>query len=124
MTEPKVYIVLVNFNGHNNTIETIESLAKQSYQNFQIIVVDNNTPASLQIIKDWADGKQIIEFNPPEEIKKFSLPYFSKPVSWIEYEREQAETGGDGEKEKSFAQSATAFQYPLILVQARNDIGF
>jgi GT2 family glycosyltransferase len=55
--QPKVYIVLVNFNGHNNTIETIESLAKQSYQNFQIVVVDNNTPASLQIIKDWADGK-------------------------------------------------------------------
>src|SRR6185295_2536056 len=126
---PKVYIVLVNFNGHNNTIETIESLAKQSYQNFQIIIVDNNTPASIQIIKDWADGKTLPEFSPPDEIKQFTFPSCPKPIPYIEYEIAEAESGGNSEKEKSdsltpFTIHHSPFKYPLILIQARSDIGF
>lgn len=126
MIEPKVYIVLVNFNGHNNTIETIESLAKQSYQNFQIVVVDNNTPASLQIIKDWADGKSTPEFSPPDEIKKFTYPRCQKPIPYIEYEIAQAESGGDLEVERQSAigNPQSAIRFPLVLIQARSDIGF
>ena len=126
MIEPKVYIVLVNFNGHNNTIETIESLAKQSYQNFQIVVVDNNTPASLQIIKDWADGKSTPEFSPPDEIKKFTYPLCQKPIPYIEYEIAQAESGGDLEVERQSAigNPQSAIRFPLVLIQARSDIGF
>src|SRR6185503_13551418 len=130
---PKVYIVLVNFNGHNNTIETIESLAKQSYENFQIIIVDNNTPASLQIIKDWADGKTSPEFSPPDEIKQFTFPLCKKPIHYIEYEIAEAESGGNAAKENttftihpsaSSGQAHSLFSFPLILIQARNDIGF
>src|SRR6266513_2517101 len=95
----KVYIVLVNFNGHFNTVETIESLAKQSYKEFQVIVVDNNTPASLQIIKDWADGKTTFEFSPPEQIRQFTFPACQKPVRYIEYEIAEGEAGGNPEKE-------------------------
>jgi GT2 family glycosyltransferase len=124
MHQPKVYIVLVNFNGHANTIETIESLAKQSYKEFQVVVIDNNTPASLQIIKDWANGKQTIEFNPPEEIKEFSLPYCNKPIPWIEYEIAEAEEGGNSEKENSLTSFQSPFKYPFIFIQARSDIGF
>src|SRR6185503_6101280 len=98
---PKVYIVLVNFNGHNNTIETIESLAKQSYKNFQIVIIDNNTPASLQIIKDWADGKTTLEFSPLEEIKQYTYPLCSKPIPYVEYEIAEAEKGGDIAKESA-----------------------
>src|SRR6185436_20356490 len=122
MTEPKIYIVLVNFNGHNNTIETIESLAKQSYQNFQIVVVDNNTPASLQIIKDWADGKSSPEFSPPDEIKQFTFPFCQKPIPYIEYEVSEGERGGNPEKEKSlspFTSHVSHLTFPLILIQAR-----
>lgn len=129
MTQPKTYIVLVNFNGHANTIETIESLAKQSYKEFQVVVVDNNTPASLQIIKDWAEGRQTIEFNVPEEIKKYSLPYCNKPFPYIEYEIKDSDAGGDQEKERSCEQQISfnpnsSFKYPLIFIQARSDIGF
>jgi len=130
---PKVYIVLVNFNGHNNTIETIESLAKQSYKDFQIVVVDNNTPASLQIIKDWADGKTSPEFSPPDEIKQFTLPLCKKPIPYIEYEIAEAESGGNSEKEKPLSLSPSLapftihhspFTFPFIFIQARSDIGF
>lgn len=133
---PKVYIVLVNFNGHFNTLETIESLAKQSHKEFQVVVVDNNTPASLQIIKNWADGKATPEFSPPEPIRQFTFPPCQKPVQYIEYEIAEAEAGGNREKEIALENSQSSpihrnpsgsgnfLKYPLILIQARTDIGF
>ncbi len=128
MEQPKIYIVLVNFNGHENTVETIESLAKQSFTNFQIVVVDNNTPASLQIIKNWAEGKQTIDFNPPKEIKEFSFPSCNKPIAYVEYEIHETGIANILEKEKAaeeqIAPDAGNFRYPLIFIQARTDIGF
>jgi len=106
----KVYIVLVNFNGHNNTIETIESLAKQSYTDFQVVVVDNNTPASLQIIKDWAEGKITPEFSPPDVIRQYTYPACPKPISFIEYEITEAEAGGDAVQEKLFKPGPSPFK--------------
>lgn len=41
MTEPIVYIVLLNWNGLSDTLECIESLQKIKYQNYRIVVVDN-----------------------------------------------------------------------------------
>src|SRR6185295_13037886 len=124
--QSKVYIVLVNFNGHNNTIETIESLAKQSYQDFQVVVVDNNTPASLQIIKDWADGKSTPEFSPPDEIKQFTYPLFQKPIPYVEYQIAEAESGGNrvSESKSEIVNPQSAIRYPLILIQALSDVGF
>jgi hypothetical protein len=124
--QPKVYLVLVNFNGHHNTIETMESLAKQSYQNFQIVVVDNHTPDSLQVIKDWAQGKSAPEFSPPESIRPLTLPLCPKPVPYVEYEMEAAEAGGNSEAEKlaEAGHAHSVFRFPLILIQARSDIGF
>lgn len=129
MNQPKIYIVLVNFNGHDNTVETLESLAKQSYKNFQVVVVDNNTPASLQIIKEWANGTRTIGFNPPEEIRKFSFPYCNKPAVWTTYYVDEAESGGDSVRERVLEQQVDSnpqspFKYPLIFVQAKSDIGF
>ncbi len=41
--QPSVYIVILNWNGSEDTIELIESLKKISYNNYKIIVVDNNS---------------------------------------------------------------------------------
>lgn len=128
MTQPKIYIVLVNFNGHNNTIETIESLSKQTYTNFQVVVVDNNTPASLQIIREWAEGSRTISFNPPAEIEMFSMPACKKPLSYVSYTVEEAENGGVAAQESKWQQehaaASASFDYPLVLIQAKSDIGF
>lgn len=52
-----VYIVIVNYNGWNDTIECIESLLRSSYNNFKIFVIDNKSPNdSLAKIKQWAGG--------------------------------------------------------------------
>jgi hypothetical protein len=41
MVYPKVSIIILNWNGLEDTIECLESLKKISYQNYEVIVVDN-----------------------------------------------------------------------------------
>jgi len=40
---PKVSIVVLNWNGLNDTIECLESLKKITYSNYEVIVVDNGS---------------------------------------------------------------------------------
>jgi GT2 family glycosyltransferase len=54
---PKVYIVLLNFNGTLDTIECLESLLKLAYKNVQIIVVDNSPSSTpFENLINWANG--------------------------------------------------------------------
>jgi hypothetical protein len=39
--EPYVFIILVNYNGFEDTVECIKSIKKNEYKNYKIIVVDN-----------------------------------------------------------------------------------
>lgn len=41
--QPLVYVILVNYNGLQDTIECIDSLNKINYKNYKIIVVDNDS---------------------------------------------------------------------------------
>ena len=53
----KVYIILVNYNGWKDTLECLESILKNDYTNYQIIVVDNNSSDdSMSYIINWANG--------------------------------------------------------------------
>ena len=44
MNHLKVYIILLNYNGWTDTIECLESVLRNDYPNYQVIVVDNNSP--------------------------------------------------------------------------------
>jgi len=49
---PLVQIVVINFNGLNDTVECLESLSNINYKNYQILVVDNGSQYhELAIIK-------------------------------------------------------------------------
>ena len=64
MNFPMVKIIILNWNGWQDTIECLESIFQISYPNYQIIVVDNgSTDGSAAKIRDWAEGKGIIENN-------------------------------------------------------------
>lgn len=43
MNDKMVYIVLINYNGSEDTIECVESLSKNIYSNYKIIIVDNGS---------------------------------------------------------------------------------
>jgi GT2 family glycosyltransferase len=53
MTYPKVSIVIVNWNGLEDTIECLESLKKVGYPNYEVIVVDNgSTGNDAQVLRE------------------------------------------------------------------------
>jgi GT2 family glycosyltransferase len=60
MENPKVTIVIVNWNGWEDTIECLESLYRIDYPNYEIIVVDNHShDDSVKRIKDYTEGKEL-----------------------------------------------------------------
>lgn len=60
--EPKVSIILVNYNGYKDTIECLLSLRKIAYTNYEVIVVDNaSTNESVREINNiLCDGEVLI----------------------------------------------------------------
>lgn len=55
---PKISIIILNWNGWEDTIECLESLYRISYKNYEVIIVDNfSTNDSIQRIKDWSEWK-------------------------------------------------------------------
>jgi len=70
----RVAIILVNWNGWQDTVECLESLLLLNYPDFRIVVCDNGSgDESLQEIRNWADRNWI---------------------RYAEYQCPEAETGG------------------------------
>lgn len=54
-TDPNVVIVILNWNGWQDTIQCLKSLYKINYSNYTVMVLDNNSEdESLEKIKDYA----------------------------------------------------------------------
>ncbi|MDP3057772.1 MAG: glycosyltransferase family 2 protein [bacterium] len=59
MSTPKVSIIILNWNGWQDTLECFDSLAKIIYPNYEVIVIDNNsTNESVEKIKNWISDKK------------------------------------------------------------------
>ncbi len=51
--QPSIAIVILNWNGHDDTVDCLKSLAECAYNNFEILLVDNaSEDNSIAIIKD------------------------------------------------------------------------
>jgi len=62
INEPKVGIVLVNYNGLNFQNDCIKTIKNMSYSNYEIIVVDNaSTDKSMEMLKQYYPEVTIIE---------------------------------------------------------------
>ena len=58
MQDPKVSILITVYNAENFIEDTINSLLKQTYQNFEIILVDNkSTDSTVNLINSFANNK-------------------------------------------------------------------
>ena len=54
---PKVSLVVLNWNGLENTIECLESLQKITYANYEVIVVDNGSAGNdAQVLRERFGG--------------------------------------------------------------------
>lgn len=110
---PKVSIIIVNWNGWKDTIECLESLYQITYQNYDIIVVDNGSEdKSVEKIKEWVEGKI------PVESKFFGYNANGKPIRYIEYDRKEAGSG----KEKEIANLPS--NKKLVIIKNEKNYGF
>lgn len=63
MNPPKVSIIILNWNGLEDTIECLESLKKITYTNYEVIVVDNGSKGNdAQVLREkFGDYIHLIE---------------------------------------------------------------
>lgn len=50
-SKPKVNIILINYNGDNDTVACVNSLRELNYENFEIVVVDNASRTQEELEK-------------------------------------------------------------------------
>jgi GT2 family glycosyltransferase len=110
----KVYIILLNYNGWKDTIECLESILKSDYSNYQIIVIDNDSPNNSM---EYIEGKQEVLYDESSQLKHLSQPHEPKPLEYVYYTKEEALKGGDKEKESKL-------NNPLIFIQAGENGSF
>ena len=83
---PKVSVIILNWNGWKDTIECLESLYQIDYPNYDIILVDNDSKDdSIQRIRDYCEGQL-----------KLKSPFYSynpknKPIQMFEYTKDETE---------------------------------
>jgi len=57
---PNVAILLLNWNGYQDTLECLDSLHALTYPNFNIILCDNgSSDNSIQHFEQWAKGRTV-----------------------------------------------------------------
>ena len=62
MKEPKVSVVIVNYNGKSLLDTLLKSISKLSYKNYEIIVVDNNsTDGSQEFVRKTYKKAKLVE---------------------------------------------------------------
>lgn len=111
---PKVFILILNWNGWKDTIECLESVFRIDYPAYRVIVCDNaSEDGSLEHIKSWAEGRLDVAIPMDTPLRHLSFPPVPKPIPYVQYDREQAEKGGD-----------PAVDVPLTLIQTGGNLGF
>lgn len=110
-----VYVLILNWNGWEDTIECLESVFRNDADDYRVIVCDNDSrDDSIAHIKAWADGRLDVALPLNHRLRSLSFPPLRKPIIYAEYDRATAEIGGDkihgGTK--------------LVLIQTGSNLGF
>ena len=112
---PRVAIIILNWNGWEDTLECLESVYQITYPNYDVIVVDNGSEdESVQKIREYCGGEIEVES------KFFEYSGENKPIKIIEYTREEAEAGGG--KERGIVDLPS--NRKMILIKNEENYGF
>jgi len=104
-SEAEVLVLILNWNGWQDTLECLESLRSSSYAAAQAVVIDNgSSDGSLDRIAVWA-AQQV------------------PPVAVVRYTRAEAETGSDDAGERA-AFADLPHSRRLILIDNGDNLGF
>jgi len=115
LNSPKIYIVILNWNGWRDTVECLESVLRSNAEEYRVIVCDNgSSDDSLAHIKAWADGSLDFAVSQNAPLRYLSFPPVHKPISYAEYDRSTAESGGSPNQREA----------RLVLIQTGSNLGF
>jgi len=112
---PRISIIILNWNGWRDTVECLESLYRISYSSYDVILLDNGSKDNfLGNIKDYLAGGMIVQSDFFEYITE------NKPIKILEYTKDEAETGGGRENEIADLPS----NMKIVLIRNDENYGF
>jgi GT2 family glycosyltransferase len=113
MSLPRVQIVILNWNGFQDTIGCLASVFALDYPDFRVVVCDNgSSDGSLGRIREWADRGESVTTG-EVDCGLPSIPVSRDPIRYIEYDRVSAERGGNAGNDA-----------PLVLIRTGGNLGF
>ena len=90
-------VLLLNWNGWADTVECLESVFRHVPPETRVIVCDNgSTDHSLDYLRAWAEGRLSLWLPRSHPLRALSWPPVPKPITHCQYDRKQAEQGGQG----------------------------
>jgi GT2 family glycosyltransferase len=111
---PRVHVVILNWNGWKDTQECLESVFRHNYDNYQVIVCDNDSQdQSVEHLLAWAQGKENAPDPGQHPLAQYSTPPIDKPISHVCLDRDEAE--GDTE---------VAENVQLVVIRTGGNLGF
>jgi GT2 family glycosyltransferase len=111
-SQPRVYVILLNWNGWRDTIECLESVFRLNYNWFSVIVCDNaSSDGSIGKIEEWATGRQTASCGSPD-LARLVLPSIPKPVAFESISASRAVT------------TSPSPGVRLLLIQTGGNLGF
>lgn len=112
-TDPRSYVVIVNWNGWKDTIECLESVFRLRHDNFVVVVCDNgSSDGSMERIMEWSTGGRSIS-SVSAELSPYSYPPVPKPVGFNSLRAAQV---GESYLDTSHER--------LILIRSEENLGF
>ena len=112
LDSPRVAIVVLNWHGWSDTIECLESVFRQDYPNYQVVVCDNaSRDGSFEKILAWAAGELPVEGPGDHPLSRLVAPPVRKPIRVAAFDAPPA----DG---------AAAPDAPLVLIRTGGNLGF
>lgn len=110
---PKVSIIILNWNGWKDTIECLESVYQINYTNYDIIVLDNGSnDDSIKKIRKYCEGQIKVKS------EFFDYNSSTKPIKLKEYTKKECENGNKI-KIKQFSKNKE-----IILIKNDKNYGF
>jgi GT2 family glycosyltransferase len=116
--EPLFVIIILNYNGWGDTVECLESILRNTYKSYKIIVVDNNSDDnSSEYIKAWCENRLNVRTDCNNALKASSFLPSEKLFNYREYSYAT-------DNAVPFSEEQIDEKYKLILVRTGDNLGY